>query len=235
MIKYPFTLEDFPFKNNKEFHDDLDTFNNSPISPLFPVIDNQIIHRRSLRDTIKILRDGQIYINRNSYYEETPGSENCFAFQNNYISLFDFYRLPFEIFTSHESWYTFLYDKKPVTILMQFDRDEINHEVISNSIRRSCPGKTGQYFPYVEVWHPEPLSVEGIERILVVFVKNRKILFEDITNHSRIENNDIRPELSDLLQRQDEYIRAFSERLLQISQIHKLNLEDPLITILTSL
>lgn len=235
MIKFPFTVEDIPYTNKAEYKEIIEEYNKSPISSLFPIIDNKIFHRRSLKDTIKIFQDGCIYSNTNNYYEKTDGSENCFAYKNNYISLFDFHQLPFNILLSHDKWYTFFYDKIPITILMQFERDGLCDHIISNSVRRSCKENTGNYFPYVEIWYPEPLSVEFIEKIFITFCKKGKIIIEDITHHSRIENSGILPELSDLLQRQDEYIHTFCQRLLQISQLHELNLEDPLINILTSL
>ena len=234
MIKYPFTKEDIIYKNKDGYQEILESFNNSPISSLFSEIDNNIIHRRSLKDFIKILKDGYIFVN-NGEYEETPGSENCFAYKNNYISLFDFHQLPFHIFLTHDKWCSFFYDKKPVTVLMFLDRDDISEKMITNSVRRSCPNQSGQYFPYVETWYKDSIPADFITKIVITFVKNKKVLFENITQYNRIKSNDIPRELFELLQSQDVYIQDFCRCLLQISRLHQLDLEDPLTTILTSL
>lgn len=172
MIKYPFARDYLPSDtNSSDYSAEIEWFNDDKgISYLYPIIDNKIFHRCSLQSFISIMKDGYIFPNNGKYKITYPQSKTNIGGQNNWISLLNFNKPPFEIMTTYLDWRKFLTDRPGATVLLMI-KDKFKDQTIKNPFCGNKNLPTSHCIAYVEEWSEVPISVENFDRI--VFVPSR--------------------------------------------------------------
>lgn len=163
----------------------LETFCQSTVYPLFPLLRKRIVHRTGIRGYRGIRKSGHIIANQGQFPYTYPQSRVYFAHSMNYISLFDLESAKIkDCISTHHTWGHFFYDHKPVTIILGLNRHKLGDDLIPNSAAPK-PGTEGykSKIPYVEVWYPRPISISVIESYIITVFDNqsRKLLFEEFT------------------------------------------------------
>jgi len=176
MIKYPFTFADLPKNIDPSDHGayeaEIEWFNDDEdIKELYSVIDNKIFHRCSISDFLSIVKDDFIYPNTGRYKYKYPQSKTNISGLNNWISLFNFNKTPFQIMTTYENWRQFLTDCGNCTILILLN-NTIGNELIKNPFCGNKNLPTSKCIAYVEEWCATPISVQVFEKI--IFVPSRQ-------------------------------------------------------------
>lgn len=169
IIKYLFTIKDLPHNiTPSEYEAEIEWFNEDKrISFLYSLIDNKILHRCSLQDFSSIVESKFIYPNKGQFNFSYPQSQTNIGGQNNWISLFNFNKTPFQIMKTYCDWRKFLTDKAPITILIIF-KNEFEQSIIKNPFCGNNSLTDYRCIAYVEEWCEAPISVQNFETILFV-------------------------------------------------------------------
>jgi hypothetical protein len=114
-----------------------------------------------------ILKDRAILPNDGSRQWTFPQSANSVATRLRAVSLFDFRTATEkECISQALNWRGFFFFQK-VTVALRLS-DRIRPRLISNEKAFQLFGMSAVQIPFVEVWHPEPISISSIVGKLVV-------------------------------------------------------------------
>ena len=138
---------------------------------LLPELKGKLFHVTSYQAFERIIKNGDIKVN-DSGVPRWPTFTKSYASSRDLICLFDLRRASDERINYALKKIDFLNPphckEKPVFL---FFKKTIAPKIIScNEV-----GHNEQYVPYIEAWHPSPLSIENVDRILKVNI----ILDED--------------------------------------------------------
>ena len=149
---------------------DIESFRDSGIAPVMPILQKGLFHRTSINGYRGIMESGFIVPNTGQFEYTYPQSKFYFSHRKGYVCLFDFessrekdYR------TNHLTWAQFFTDQKPVTVILKLNRKELAEKLIPNSAGPKGLEPGNQFIPYVEAWYPEPIPVSSIESLIISF------------------------------------------------------------------
>jgi hypothetical protein len=147
-----------------------ETFEQSPVYPLMPLLRAGILHRTSVDGFRGIYKTGKILSNSGGRFPETyPQTKASYGFSIDCISLFDFESAREEDYRrTYHFWGGFFSDCKPITIIFKLDRQQLAQNLIPNSERPLPDEKEHKLsIPYVEVWYPGEIPYEAIDSYIV--------------------------------------------------------------------
>lgn len=151
--------------------DDWESFRQSGVCEIFPLLCNGILHRTSIQGYRGIKESGFIMPNQGQFPYSYPQSKFYYGPTKGYVCLFDFESVSEEkCIYIHHTWGGFFSDHKPVTVVLRLNREMLGDDLIPNS----APPKLGHeeykgYIPFIEVWYPNPVPVAAIDSYIITY------------------------------------------------------------------
>lgn len=162
---------------------DWESFRQSGVYELFPVLRSGILHRTSIRGYRGIKESGFILPNQGQFPYSYPQSKVYYGPTKGYVCLFDFESASEEeCILIHHTWGGFFSKYKPVTVVLRLNRERLGDDLVLNS---AAP-KLGQedhkgFIPFIEVWYPKPVPVPAIDGYIITYwdAKEFKTRFQE--------------------------------------------------------
>lgn len=148
-------------------------------------LDQQVFHVTSVKGYKGILKQRALIPNSGERDFTFSQSEMSYAKKNSYISLFDFYTAPAKkVEVTKHLWIGIVAKHNP-TIAILLDIEDINKEIIPNSVLGDGYVDSGfmsanYYVPCVEAWYPEAIGVDRFKHVLKIDWQLREV--DDLTN-----------------------------------------------------
>lgn len=148
---------------------------NSGLDCLFLVLRQGIYHLTGVRGYRGIRQDGLIKSNDGSFPNTYPQSVNGYGRRRGYVSLFDF-ESPTEeqCLLQHWKWEGFFTKHKPATILLGFDRGQLEPKLVSYERATEEVGFAEMKIPHIETWCIEPIPFSYATSLVLVNPVNPK-------------------------------------------------------------
>jgi hypothetical protein len=187
---------------------DIQSFRESSVYPLMPLLRKGILHRTSIEGYKGICQSGYIMPNKGQFPFSYPQSKIYYGHSMGYICLFDFESSREEDYRiNHHTWAKFIRDHEPVTIIFRLNREKLGDKLLPNS----HPPKLGEeghkaFIPFVEVWYPEAIPLSSVDSYIITWwnSESHEIVFQEFSNER--------------FQEFDETIRAIEEMWLELLQ-----------------
>lgn len=169
-----------------------ETFEQSSVYPLMPLLCTGILHRTSVDGFRGIYKTGKILSNSRGRFPETyPQTKVSYGFSIDCISLFDFESAREEDYRkNYPIWGGFFSDCKPITTIFKLDRQQLAQNLIPNSERPLPDEKDYKLsIAYVEVWYPREIPYEAIDSYIVTWqpYKFHEIAFRQFSKGEEAE------------------------------------------------
>lgn len=155
-------------KYDEELARDRESFKDSLLYPVFPILRKGLWHTTSRNGYFGIRHNGYILPNTGERPFTWPQSADSLATHQRYVALFDFESATEDqCIRHHYKWTGFFMIHRPVTVAIQLDRGPLEPKLIPNEMTREEPNFDKVWIPYVEVWYPSPIPAAMIQTYLV--------------------------------------------------------------------
>lgn len=161
----------------------LESFRQSSVYPLFPLLRTGIFHRTSIEGYKGIRRLGHILPNKGEFPYRYPQSKFYYGPSKDYVCLFDFESAAEkDCIAIHHTWGHFFSDHRPATVALRLNRQALGSELIPSSAAPKL-GTEGykSYIPYIEAWYPKPVPLAAVDGYILIVggARSQGLLFHE--------------------------------------------------------
>jgi hypothetical protein len=131
-----------------------------------------------------------------------PQTKNSYAAFKGYVAVFDFRAATDEQICDHYDmkWDGFFPMHSGLTIVLRLNRTQLKRKLIPNNRAQEEVGNKKVWIPYVEAWHPEPISVKAVCGALVLGWKKDNTTYHKKNNFGYVKDlQQLSEDLKDLL------------------------------------
>jgi hypothetical protein len=155
-----------------------DEFNQSHFSTVYcQYFEGGLFHSTTVEGLRGIIRSRHIAPNKDQFPFTFPQSENSFAYENGYISLFDF-RNSQEEEIIHHYWKfnTFFCRSGDTKIILRINHQNLELNIIPNNANPQIGHPDHRYsIPIYEVWYPDEIPISEITQVIISRVDDENL------------------------------------------------------------